>query len=42
MNLPQAEGNVNSRLYSRERILNKFHEEYGAWYAYKEYDIILQ
>ncbi len=31
MNKPQAEGNVNSRLYSRGRSSNKLHEEYDAW-----------
>ncbi len=30
MNTPQAEGNVNSRLYSRGRSSNKSHEEYYA------------
>ncbi len=28
MNTPQAEGNVNSCLYSRGRSSNKLHEEY--------------
>ncbi len=30
MNAHQAEGNVNSRLYSRGRSSNKLHEEYDA------------
>ncbi len=30
MNTAQAEGNVNSRLYSRGRSSNKSHEEYDA------------
>ncbi len=30
MNSPQAEGNVNSRLYSRGRSSNKSHEECDA------------
>ncbi len=30
MNRPEAEGNVNSRLYSRGRCSNKLHEEYDA------------
>ncbi len=30
MNTPQAEENVNSRLYSRGRSSNKLHEEYDA------------
>ncbi len=30
MNRPQAEGNVNLRLYSRGRRLNKLHEDYEA------------
>ncbi len=30
MNTSQAEGNVDSRLYSRERSSNKLHEEYDA------------
>ncbi len=30
MNTPQAEGNVNARLYSRVRSSNKLHEEYDA------------
>ncbi len=30
MNTPQAEGNVNARLYSRGRHSNKLHEEYDA------------
>ncbi len=30
INKPQAEGNVNSCLYSRGRSSNKLHEEYDA------------
>ncbi len=30
VNTPEAEGNVNSRLYSRGRSSNRLHEEYDA------------
>ncbi len=40
MNTPQAEGNVNSRLYSRGRSSKKLHEEYRQEKKVQDYSAI--